>query len=202
MGIELIRSLSHIVDIRDSYTMAHQDRVTILSYLIAKKMGIDSEKLRGIVLRAMLHDIGKSMISEPTLNQAGQLSEQQAREMEQHVLLGFDLIKDIHFKWPTHEILLQHHERLDGSGYPAGLTGEGICIEARIISIADTYDFLTAYRCYSAPVSKLDAIDMIIEMANGKKFDENIVQHFFALSKTNDFNIEHTELDKSFYNYT
>ncbi|MDQ1330839.1 MAG: Histidine kinase [Thermodesulfobacteriota bacterium] len=143
-----IQALAVTVETRDPYTAGHQRRVADLSRAIAKEMGLESNRIDGIRMAGIIHDIGKLMVPSETLSKPSILSDIEYRLIKIHPLAGFNILKDIEFPWPIANIVLQHHERLNGSGYPSGLKGEEILLEARIIAVADVVEAIGSNRPY------------------------------------------------------
>jgi len=143
-----IQAIAVTVETRDPYTAGHQRRVADLSRAIAKEMGLESDQTEGIRMAGVIHDLGKIAIPAEILSKPSKLSEIEYRLIQNHSRAGYDILKDIEFPWPVARIVLQHHERIDGSGYPAGLKGEEILIEARIIAVADVVEAIASYRPY------------------------------------------------------
>ena len=123
---------------------------------IAEEMGLGEQLIQGIRLGAMIHDIGKIYVPAEILNRPGKLSEFEFNIIKTHPAVGYDIVKDIPFNWPIRDMVYQHHERLDGSGYPQGLKGEQIILEARILAVADVMEAMSSHRPYRAalPVEK------------------------------------------------
>jgi PAS domain S-box-containing protein/putative nucleotidyltransferase with HDIG domain len=143
-----IQALAVAVETRDPYTAGHQKRVADLSRAIATEMGLDFNRTDGIRMAGVIHDLGKMAIPAEILSKPSRLSEIEYKLIKTHSRAGYDILKDIEFPWPIAQIVLQHHERLNGSGYPAGLKGEEILMEARIIAVADVVEAIASYRPY------------------------------------------------------
>jgi HD-GYP domain-containing protein (c-di-GMP phosphodiesterase class II) len=145
---ETISALASTVEMRDRYTAGHQPRVSQLACAIAKEMGLSEGQIEGIRMAASIHDIGKIMVPAEILNKPGPLSEIQYEMIKMHPRAGYDILKGLKLPWPLADIILQHHERQDGSGYPQGLSGEEIMVEARILSVANVVEAMNAHRPY------------------------------------------------------
>jgi len=167
---QTIIALARMTSTRDPYTHGHQERVSELAVAIGAEMGLDERRLEGLRFGARIHDIGKVYIPAEILNRPGRLTAPEFELIKTHAQVGYEMVRDIDFPWPIREIILQHHERLDGSGYPHGLAGDEICLEARIVSIADTVDAMTAHRPYR-PALGLDAALAEIERGAGRIYD-------------------------------
>lgn len=145
---DLVESMGRIVEKRDPYTQGHQTRVAALSKAIAIEMGLGGDAVAAIEMTGLVHDIGKLSVPSEILTKPGGLSEIQWMLMREHPQQGFDILKDIAFPWPVATIVKQHHERMDGSGYPDGLRGDAILLESRIIAVADVVEAMASHRPY------------------------------------------------------
>ncbi|MCW9088727.1 MAG: PAS domain S-box protein [Gammaproteobacteria bacterium] len=146
--LETVQALATAVEKRDPYTAGHQRRVAELAAAIAGEMGLEKERILGIRLGGTIHDIGKIYIPAEILNRPGKLTETEFGLIKSHTQVGYEIIKDVEFPWPVAEMVYQHHERLDGSGYPQGLKGDEITLEARILAVADVVEAITSHRPY------------------------------------------------------
>ncbi len=169
--------LANAIDMRDPYTRGHVERVTAYSYALAVELGWGGRLLDHLRFGAILHDIGKIMISEEVLLQARALSEEEWVEMKKHPVTGAEMIRDIPFLTPAVPIVRHHHERWDGRGYPDGLKGDAIPIGARLVSVADGFDALTTDRPYRQAVSQDEAYAEIYA-CSGEQYDPEIVAAF------------------------
>ena len=158
----------------DPYTVGHQRRVADLAAAIAQQMGLEGEVIHGIRLASLLHDIGKIGIPAMLLNWPEKLSPAAFELIKGHCQAGFDIVKHIDFPWPIAQIILQHHERLDGSGYPAGLMAEQILVEARIVAVADVVDAISASRPYR-PALGINAATAELAKGRGRHYDPAVV---------------------------
>jgi len=143
-----IRTVSHIVESKDPYVAGHQKRVSQLACAIAKEMRLTAWQIDGIRVAGMLHDIGKIIVPTEILSKPGKLSEAEFSMIRDHPKLAFDILKNIDFDWPIARIVVQHHERMDGSGYPYGILGKDILMEARILAVADVVEAMSSHRPY------------------------------------------------------
>jgi putative nucleotidyltransferase with HDIG domain len=175
--LDTLRAMSAALDMRDHETLGHSDRVSIISYKIAKKMGLEGEALKQVKWGALLHDIGKIGVPDYILNKPGKLTKQEWEIMRRHPSIGYSTLKDIKFLSPAMDIVYCHHERFDGRGYPNGLSQENIPLSARIFALADTFDAMTNNRPYRKALSKKQAIDEILSQS-GKQFDPKVVLAF------------------------
>ena len=143
-----VRAIATAAELRDPYTAGHQHHVAELSSAIAVRLGIDPELVAGIGIAASIHDIGKLIVPAEILSKPGRLTDIEYELVKAHAQAGHDIVAGIDFPWPVAEMILQHHERLDGSGYPRGLRGDEISIGARIIAVADTVEAMSSHRPY------------------------------------------------------
>ena len=136
------------MEMRDPYTAGHETRTADIAYAIGKEMGWPEGRLQGLRMAAMVHDIGKISIPSEILNKAARLSEAEFALVKGHPESSYEILKDIPFTWPVAEIVHQHHEKLDGSGYPRGLKGDEILAEARVLTVADIVEAMASARPY------------------------------------------------------
>ena len=167
---------------RDPYTAGHQRRVADLAEKIALKLGLPKEQAHGIYLASIVHDIGKIQVPAEVLNKPGKLTDLEFSLIKLHPQTGYDILKAIRSPWPIPEAVLQHHERLDGTGYPQGLKGEQIIIEARIIAVADVVEAMSSHRPYR-PGLGLEAALAEISRVRGTQLDSNAVDACLQLFK-------------------
>ncbi len=168
-----VMALSTTVEVRDPYTAGHQRRVTKLAMEIAKKMGLN-DRVRAIKVAGLLHDIGKIAIPSDILTKPTALTEIEYMLVKQHPVVGFEILKKVDFPWPIAKIVLQHHERINGSGYPHGLKGDEITIEARILAVADVVEAISSHRPYRAALGIDRALEEI-ETQKGVLYDPDVV---------------------------
>jgi|GEM_PF-1172515 len=171
----IIKTLSHIIELKEPYTAGHQSRVAEIAYLVGKEMGLDEDRLTTLRYAGLLHDIGKLIIPIEILNKPSKLTESEFNLIKQHPSFSYEILKDIEFEGPVAEIVLQHHERLDGSGYPKGLKNGEILLEARIIACADVYEAMTSHRPYRPALSPKEALRELKEKA-GILYDPEVVR--------------------------
>ncbi|NGY06382.1 PAS domain S-box protein [Solimonas terrae] len=169
-----IRALSNALEARDPYTAGHQQRVAQLARAIAVELGCSDDSMRGLSLAATVHDIGKIAVPAEILARPGRLTKPEFDLIKCHAQTGYEILKDVAFPWPIAEIVHQHHERYDGSGYPGGLKGEQILREARILVVADVIEAMSAHRPYRAALG-LEAALQEIERGRGSAFDPEVV---------------------------
>lgn len=170
----VIQAMSLTIEKRDSYTACHQRRVTKLCRAIAREFGFSWERTQGLRMAAAIHDLGKILVPAAILNKSGDLSEHELAIIRSHPQTAYDILKDIDFPWPLAQAIYQHHERMDGSGYPQGLRGEAILLEARIIAVADVFDAITCFRSYRPAVGFEAAMDEL-RKNSGILYDMNVV---------------------------
>jgi PAS domain S-box-containing protein/putative nucleotidyltransferase with HDIG domain len=183
---DTIGAIASTVEMRDPYTAGHQRRVAKLAAKIAEEMGLAEDQTRGIFLAALIHDVGKINVPAEILSKPGKLTPIEIEFVRSHAQTGYDIIKGVEFPWPIAEAVLQHHERLDGSGYPRRLAGEAVIVEARILAVADVTEAMTAHRPYR-PALGLDAALAEIESGKGRLYDPAAVDACIALFRTKGF---------------
>lgn len=145
---QVVVTLSMTTEIRDPYTAGHQRRVAELAMALAEEMGLSESQVKCLRITGLLHDIGKMVVPAEILSKPGKLSEPELGLIKAHAQAGYDILKGVKFPWDVAGIVLQHHEHLDGSGYPAGLKGEEILPEARVLSVADAVEAMASHRPY------------------------------------------------------
>jgi len=165
---------------RDPYTAGHQRRVAELASAIAKEMRLPKEKIEGIHMAGLIHDIGKIAVPAEILSKPSKLSKMEMDLIKAHSQVGYELLKEIDFPWPVANIVLQHHERLDGVGYPQGLKGDEILLEARILAVADVVEAMASHRPYR-PALGLDAALDEIKQGKGKLYEPAAVDACLVL---------------------
>jgi PAS domain S-box-containing protein/putative nucleotidyltransferase with HDIG domain len=171
---QTIAVIAGIVELRDPYTAGHQQRVGELGAAIAGQMGLDDDTVAGVRVAGQVHDVGKIAVPAETLNKPGRLSEVEFAVIKQHAQTGYEILRPIDFPWPVAEVVRQHHERLDGSGYPQGLRGADILLEARILAVADVVEAMASNRPYRAALGT-DAALAEVEAGSGVRYDEVVV---------------------------
>ena len=186
---ETVSALASAIKMRDAYTAGHQRRVTQLAYAIAGEMGLPQEQSEGIRVAGALHDIGKITIPAEILSKLGGLTEHEYGMVQAHPQLSHDILKTIEFPWPVAEIVLQHHERMDGSGYPQGLSGEEILLEARVLGVADVVAAMTADRSYRSAHGIYNALEEIAQ-SRGVLYDPQVVDACLKLFTERGFKFE------------
>jgi len=181
-----VHSFALIVETKDPYTSGHQDRVSRLGQAIAKEMDLTTDQQDFVRTASIIHDIGKVSIPSEILSKPTKLSELEFNLIKIHSQSGYDILKDIDFPWPLANAVLQHHERMDGTGYPQHLQGEAILLEARIIAVADVVEAMASHRPYRAALG----IDFALEEISRNKgilYDANVVEACLRLFKEKNF---------------
>ena len=181
--LEFVISLSNLVEAKDAYTDNHTRRVADLAIALGKKVSLSPEQLRNVEVGAMIHDIGKVATPESILNKPGALTSEEFEVMKSHPEAGAKIIKPITALGKASELVLSHHEKLDGSGYPQGLLAEAISIETRIVTIADIFDALYTDRPYRKGMSLEKSLSIIKEDADRGKLDPILVEHLFDMAQ-------------------
>ncbi len=171
---QTVRTLSETIAIKEAYTATHQHNVSHLARTIGQVMELDTDIVDGIRIGATLHDFGIIRIPGAILSKPDKLTEQEYEIMKQHPVHGFQILKSIDFPWPVGRMILQHHERLDGSGYPGGISGDSIILEARIIAVADIVDSMISVRPWRKALPIETALAEI-KKYKGIKYDSAVV---------------------------
>ena len=182
----IVQAMVMAVEARDPYTAGHQRRVAHLATAIAEEMGLSRDVIDGVRYASMIHDIGKISVPAEILSKPMRLSAPEMGLVQTHSRSGFDILKDIDFPWPIATIILQHHERLDGSGYPGGLKGAAICVEARILGVADVVDAIASHRPYR-PARGADAALDDLTAQRGVLYDPSVVDACVTLFREKGF---------------
>ena len=169
-----ITAMAVTIGMRDPYTAGHQRRVADLACAIGEEMGLSEDQIEGIRMAGIVHDIGKMYAPAEILGRPGQLTEIEFSIIKLHPQAGYDILRSIQFPWPIAQTVLQHHERLDGSGYPSGLSGEDIILEARILAVADVVEAMASHRPYRPAFSIGRALDEVSQK-RGVLYDPEVV---------------------------
>lgn len=176
--VEVLASLCRNID---PYTAGHQRRVARLACEIGKKIGLPEEQIYGLRVIGMVHDIGKMALPDEILSKPAELSEDEFNIVKTHPRLAYDILKNLDFPWPVAQTVLQHHERVDGSGYPSQLIGDDIILEARILCVADVIESMSSDRPYR-PAPGLHKALAEIEMNSGLLYDPDVAQACYKIS--------------------
>lgn len=177
---DVIRTMGQIVGKKDPYTIEHQERVAMLAMRIGAAMGLGGERLEGLRIAGLVHDVGKVEIPGEVLSKPGRLTSLEYELVKTHAESSYEILREIDFPWPVAEIAWQHHEKLDGSGYPRGLKGDEIMLEGRILAVADVVEAMASHRPYR-PSLGLGAAMAEIERFSGVKFDPEAVKTCVAI---------------------
>lgn len=181
-----IQTIAATVEARDPYTAGHQHRVSELATAIAHEMQLSEDQIQGIHLASIIHDLGKIHIPAEILSKPGRLNNIEFMLIQTHPEEGYNILKDVKFPWPIADIILQHHEKLDGSGYPQGLRGDEILLEAKIICVADVVEAMSSHRPYRASLGIEPALEEI-RRGRGSWYDASVVDACLKLFHDNRF---------------
>lgn len=189
MGLlNFVTAIAATVEMRDPYTAGHQRRVACLATAIARELQLPEVQIEGINLASMVHDLGKIRVPAEILSKPGRLSDLEFGLIKLHAQTGYDILKSIDFPWPIAKIVLQHHERMDGSGYPSGLKGKEMLLESRILAVADVVEAMISHRPYRAALGVDAALNEIV----GQKdvlYDAAVVDACLTLYRERGFNL-------------
>jgi PAS domain S-box-containing protein/putative nucleotidyltransferase with HDIG domain len=173
-------TVANMVEIRDPYTAGHQREVAYIATAIARELALSDDEVKGIEVASTLHDIGKNAIPTEILTRPGRLSDAEFEIIKTHSQAGYDIVAEVPFPWPVADMILQHHERLDGSGYPNGLRGSSIPMGSRILAVADVVSAMSGHRPYR-PALGVDAALAEIKVQRGVLFDPVVVDSCLRL---------------------
>ena len=182
----VVQAMALTVERRDPYTAGHQRRVSDLARGVAAEMALSAHQIDGIRMAGLIHDLGKICVPVEILSKPGQLSEIEHTLIKDHPQVGYEILKEIEFPWPVAQIVLQHHERIDGSGYPAGLCGEDILVEARTLAVADVVEAMASHRPYRPTLGRDMALEEISQN-RGVLYDPDVVDACMKLLQEKDF---------------
>ena len=185
----IIQVITRTVEARDPYTAGHQRRVATLALEIAKELGLPKKELEGIHLAGMIHDLGKISIPAEILSKPSKLTDIEFQLIKTHPGIGYDIMENIEFPWPINQIVLQHHEKMNGSGYPDGLKGQSILLESRILCVADVVEAMASHRPYRAALG-IDAAISEISKSRGTLYDPDITDACCKILNENNFKFE------------
>jgi len=196
----VVDALAYTVELRDPYTAGHQERVAELATSLAERLGRSRGEIASIDLAARIHDLGKILVPAEILSRPGHLSDVEMKLAQAHALAGSDILERAHFPEDVCQMVLQHHERLDGSGYPSGLAGDEICAGARIIAVVDVFDAMVGMRPYRAALQASVALKELTEGA-GTLYDPEAVAALVQLVGEGRFGLENgqTAVELGFY---
>ena len=178
--------ITKVVETRDPYSIGHQQRVSKLATAIAREMKLPQEKIEGTKIASLVHDIGKVNLPTEIISKPGKLIEVEFNLIKNYPKIGYDILKKVDFPWPIAEIVLQHQEKIDGSGYPRGLKSDEICIEAKILGVANVVEAMSSYKSYR-PALSID--EALVEISNNKNilFHPEVVDTCIKLFKEKGF---------------
>lgn len=182
-----IQVIASTVEHRDPYTSGHQQRVAHLACALARQMRLSEDIIEGLRMAGVIHDLGKITVPAEILSKPTRLTDIEFALIKTHPQIGYDILKDIEFPWPVAEITYQHHERMDGTGYPQGLKGEGILLEARIMAVADVAEAMASHRPYR-PALGIDVALDEISKNKGKFYDSDVVDACLKVFEKGEFN--------------
>jgi PAS domain S-box-containing protein/putative nucleotidyltransferase with HDIG domain len=186
--VDTIQAIASIVESRDPYTAGHQRRVADLAAAIAAEMGLSVELIEGLRMAGVIHDIGKVSVPSDILNMPRKLTDIEFSLIKTHAKSGYEMVKDIEFPWPIARMILEHHERINGSGYPNGLTGDRLLLESRILAVADVVEAMATHRPYRAALSLDVAMDEITKN-RGVIYDPDAVDACLRLFREKGYKI-------------
>jgi HD-GYP domain-containing protein (c-di-GMP phosphodiesterase class II) len=185
----IIKTLSETVEMRDPYTVGHQNRVADLARAIATEMNLPADQINGIRMTATIHDLGKISVPAEILSKPTKLTLAEFNLIKNHPQSGYDMLKDINFPWPVARTILEHHERMNGSGYPNGLTGDNILVESRILSVADVVESMASHRPYR-PSLGIEAALKEIEKNRATLYDNPVVDACLRLFREKGYHLQ------------
>jgi PAS domain S-box-containing protein/putative nucleotidyltransferase with HDIG domain len=183
---ETIAVLAAAAEMRDPYTAGHQQQVAALAVAIARELGLDESRARVVRFAALVHDVGKIRIPAELLTRTGDLSELERQLVQTHVQAGYEILRTVEFPWPIAEFVLQHHEHLDGTGYPNGAKGDALYLESRILAVADVVEAMSADRPYRRGKGIRTALDEVVA-GRGSRYDADVVDACVRLFTTRRF---------------
>jgi len=173
--LQTVKSLSLTLEMRDPYTTGHQRRVAQLAVAIGQRLGLSEDQIEGLRTGGLVHDIGKIHVPAEFLSRPGKLSMEVHKVIRMHPQMGWEIMRDIEFPWPVADMIRQHHERLDGTGYPLGLKGDEILLESRILAVADVFEAISSHRPYRPALGVDMALAELRDHA-GTRYDAAVVQ--------------------------
>jgi len=186
--LEMAKAISMTIEQKDPYAIGHQDKVANLALAIGQEMDLDEYILEGLSIGGLIHDIGKIHIPSEILNRPGPLNKKEHLMVQEHPNIGFKIMSKVDFPWPITEMILQHHEYIDGSGYPNGITGDKMALESKILAVVDVVSAMSEERPYRKAL-KLDEILDYLKQTRGIKFDVAVVDSCCTLLRENKFQL-------------
>jgi PAS domain S-box-containing protein/putative nucleotidyltransferase with HDIG domain len=188
----IIKVVASTVEKRDPYTAGHQNRAADLARAIAMEMALSEDHIEGVYMAGVIHDIGKISVPAEILSKPGRLSEPEFALIKDHAKIGYEILREIEFPWPIAQIVFQHHERINGSGYPQGLAGEDILLEARILGVADVVEAMASHRPYRPAHGLKKALEEISKN-RGTLYDPSVVVACLKIFAEKKFKFDHRE---------
>lgn len=188
-----LEALSAVAGFKDPYIIEHHKNVTKLSCAIAREIDLSEAKIEGLRHASMLHDVGKILVPTEIFTKPGLLTDIEYEMVKYHSKLGYDILSNVQFPWPVAEIVLQHHERIDGSGYPSALSGDRILLEAKIIGVADVVDAMASKRPHRESLGIKKALEDLIN-ERGLRYEAEMVDACLRLFTEQGFRFKEVEL--------
>ncbi|TET42093.1 MAG: PAS domain S-box protein [Dehalococcoidia bacterium] len=186
--VDLARALSRTMETRDPYTSGHQQRVAELAHLVGKKIGLNGDRLNWLYIGGLIHDIGKFSTPEMILTNPGELTNEEWSLIRAHAKQGYDILKGTRLPWPVAELALHHHERLDGSGYPHGISGDKLILEVRILGVCDVVEAMGSHRPYR-PARTKEQVLQELQTGRGTKYDVDVVDVVVEIVESGEFEL-------------
>jgi len=184
--INLAKIVSRVIESRDPYTAGHQQRVAELARLVGENMGLAEDIVERLYFNGLLHDIGKISIPTSILTKPGELAEEEWALIRAHTKQGYNILKDANLPWPVADVALQHHERLDGSGYPNGITGDKLSLEVSILAVCDVVEAMSSHRPYRPARTTTDILKEIKD-GRGTKYNVSVVDVMLPMVESGEF---------------
>lgn len=183
-----------MMEIRDPYTVNHQERVAYLAYSIGRQLRLSEDQLKAIYIGGLLHDVGKIYVPSDFLSKPTKLTDIEFNLIKTHSTIGYNILSEMKFPWPIDKIVYQHHERIDGSGYPLGLKDKDILIESKIIGLADVVEAMSSHRPYR-PALDMDIVLQEINTYKGIRYDSDVVNACLKLLNDKNFDLKNDEFN-------
>lgn len=184
--IDLTKIVSHVIEFYDPYTAQHQQRVAELAHLVGENMGLAEDVVERLYFNGLLHDIGKISIPKSILTKPGELAEEEWALIRAHTKQGYNILKDANLPWPAADVALQHHERLDGSGYPNGITGDKLSLEISILAVCDVVEAMSSHRPYRPARTTTDVLKELKD-GRGTKYNASVVDVMLLKIESGEF---------------
>jgi putative nucleotidyltransferase with HDIG domain len=186
--LQTVELATRLSEMRDPYTAGHERRVADIAVAIGREMGLDENRLLGLRIGGLLHDVGKTAVPIEILTKPGKLKPAEFEMIKLHASAGYEVLREVTFPWPVAQIALQHHERIDGSGYPQGLKGDEILLEARIVAVADVIESMASHRPYRAALGVEQALQEV-QKHQGQRYDTDAVNAALAVFRLRGYQI-------------